>query len=261
MAATTQAVAAKLTEALALLNEHLEQTKSSGEQTKSQNDLKPVEKASAGNISFEDLLGLQAAIFEWADSYDSKDWTRLSKCLAPTLRIDYRSFLNKLWPAMPASEFVAMASSPSVLGSPLLRTQHFIGGSKWEKISDDEVVGYHQLRVPHQRYDEHGNVKVKGHAHSTNTHWYKKVEGVWKFAGLNPEIRWAEYDFDKVFEEGREELGDGEKEGEEDAALSEGKTEVGDMSDEDKETMEENLARKVMGVPPKDATSGVAVAA
>jgi scytalone dehydratase len=33
----------------------------------------------------------------------------------------------------------------------------------------------------------------------------------WKFAGLCPDIRWGEYDFDKVFEDGREELGDKEK--------------------------------------------------
>jgi scytalone dehydratase len=51
-------------------------------------------------------------------------------------------------------------------------------------------------------------VVVKGHAHSFNTHWYKKVNGVWKFAGLCPDIRWSEYDFDKVFESGREAHGD-----------------------------------------------------
>ena len=45
-------------------------------------------------------------------------------------------------------------------------------------------------------------------AHSTNKHWYKKVDGVWKFAGLAPDIRWFEYDFDKVFEEGRKQHGD-----------------------------------------------------
>ena len=49
-----------------------------------------------------------AAVYEWADSYDSKDWKRLEKCIAPTLRIDYRSFLNKIWEAMPADEFVKM---------------------------------------------------------------------------------------------------------------------------------------------------------
>lgn len=73
-------------------------------------------------------------------------------------------------------------------------------------MSDDEIIGWHQLRVPHQRYTDETMSKVlmKGHAHSTNQHWYKKVNGVWKFAGLNPDIRWGEYDFDKIFEAGRE---------------------------------------------------------
>ena len=31
---------------------------------------------------------------------------------------------------------------------------------------------------------------------------------MWKFAGLKPEIRWFEYDFDKVFESGRENFGE-----------------------------------------------------
>ena len=34
-----------------------------------------------------DYLGLNAAAYEWADSYDSKDWDRLRKCIAPTLRV------------------------------------------------------------------------------------------------------------------------------------------------------------------------------
>ncbi|KAH8910345.1 Scytalone dehydratase [Coniochaeta sp. PMI_546] len=158
-------------------------------------------------ITFEDFLGLSAAAFEWADSYDSKDWDRLRKCIAPTLRIDYRSFLGKLWEAMPAEDFIAMISDKSVLGNPLLRTQHFIGGaSKWEKVSDTEVIGYHQLRVPHQKYTDISlsEVAVKGHAHSHNTHYYRKVDGVWKFAGLNPNIRWTEHEFDQVFADGRD---------------------------------------------------------
>ncbi|KAK1072992.1 Scytalone dehydratase [Friedmanniomyces endolithicus] len=161
-------------------------------------------------VSWEDAQGCMAACYEWAHSYDTKDWQKLKTCIAPTLRIDYRSFLNKLWEAMPADEFVAMASDPKVLGDPLLMTQHFIGGTKWEKVSDTEITGYHQLRVPHQKYKDASRkeVVVKGHAHSYNTHWYKKVEGVWKFAGLDPDIRWGEYDFDKVFESGREELGE-----------------------------------------------------
>jgi scytalone dehydratase len=162
-----------------------------------------------GEISFHDYLGLSDALYEWADSYDSKDWERLRKCIAPTLRIDYRSFLDKLWEAMPADEFIAMISDKSVLGNPLLRTQHFVGATRWEKVSDTEVIGWHQLRVPHQVYkdDSITEVSVKGHAHSANQHWYRKVNGVWKFAGLCPDIRWCEYDFDKVFADGRDAYG------------------------------------------------------
>jgi len=36
-----------------------------------------------------DMLGCMAACFEWADSYDSKDWERLKNCIAPTLRVRY----------------------------------------------------------------------------------------------------------------------------------------------------------------------------
>ncbi|KAI6459931.1 succinate dehydrogenase flavoprotein subunit [Pyricularia oryzae] len=111
---------------------------------------------------------------------------------------------------MPAEEFVGMVSSKQVLGDPTLRTQHFIGGTRWEKVSEDEVIGYHQLRVPHQRYKDTTmkEVTMKGHAHSANLHWYKKIDGVWKFAGLKPDIRWGEFDFDRIFEDGRETFGD-----------------------------------------------------
>lgn len=128
------------------------------------------------------------------------------------MRIDYRSFLDKMWEAMPADEYVAMASDPHVLGDPLLKTQHFIGASRWEKVSDTEVVGWHQLRVPHQRYtdDTRTEVAIKGHAHGTNQHWYRKIDGLWKFAGLAPEIRWGEFDFEKVFASGRDTFGEQE---------------------------------------------------
>jgi scytalone dehydratase len=68
------------------------------------------------------MQGCMAACYEWADSYDSKDWKRLEKCIAPTLRIDYRSFLNKLWEAMPAEEFVTMVRVSTAL-QPALWTQ------------------------------------------------------------------------------------------------------------------------------------------
>lgn len=102
---------------------------------------------------------------------------------------------------MPKDEFIAMASDSHFLGDPLLKTQHFVGLSQWEKVKDDEIVGKHQLRVAHQRYTDSSmkEVAVKGHAHGTATVWYKQVEGEWLFAGVCPNVRWAEFDYDQVF--------------------------------------------------------------
>ena len=40
-----------------------------------------------------DILGCQTVLFEWAESYDTKDWDRLVKCVAPTVRVNLVPFL------------------------------------------------------------------------------------------------------------------------------------------------------------------------
>ena len=164
------------------------------------------------------------------------------------MRVDYRSFLDKIWEALPADEYVAMASDPHVLGDPLLKTQHFIGSSKWEKVSDTEAIGWHQIRVPHQKYtdESRSEIAVKGHAHGSNQHWYRKIDGTWKFAGLAPLIRWGEFDFDKVFASGRETFGDQEKAMEEIAVVAGVKTEIPESSAAPP-TMEEEAAHTASG--------------
>ena len=111
---------------------------------------------------------------------------------------------------MPADEFVGMASSPHVLGDPRLRTMHHVGVTKWEKTSDTEITGYSQMRVAHQKYadDNMTEVATKEHAHGKGTMWYRRVDGVWKFAGIEPDIRWTEHKRDQVFEEGAKEFGE-----------------------------------------------------
>lgn len=112
---------------------------------------------------------------------------------------------------MPAAAFVTMALDPSVLGNPLLKTQHLVGGaSKYEKTSECEITGYHQMRVAHQRYKDEGmkEVVAKANAHGMGTMWYKRVEGVWKFAGIEPGIRWSEFDHNEIFEEGEGKFGE-----------------------------------------------------
>jgi scytalone dehydratase len=111
---------------------------------------------------------------------------------------------------MPAEDFLAMASDPKVLGNKRLKTQHFVGVSKWVQTSETEMTGYHQMRVAHQKYTDEtlAEVAVKGHAHGKGTVWYRKVDGVWKFAGIEPDIRWSEYDHDSIFHDGEEKFGE-----------------------------------------------------
>ncbi|KAI2613411.1 putative scytalone dehydratase [Hypoxylon sp. NC1633] len=144
----------------------------------------------------EDVLSCQGMIHEWAESFDTKDPVRLSKCIAPTLRIDYTHVMDKLWEAMPAEDFIKMAFSPGFLGNPRLKTQHFIGAMKWVQTGEDEITSFQQMRVAHQRYkdDELTQVEAKVHAHGRSTVLYRKVDGIWKFAGLQPDIRWNEFD-------------------------------------------------------------------
>ncbi len=51
------------------------------------------------------MLGLMEACFEWADSYDSKDWVRLRKCIAPTLRVSPTSITATQKPTDLGSRF------------------------------------------------------------------------------------------------------------------------------------------------------------
>ena len=126
------------------------------------------------------------------------------------------------------------------------------------RLASLTLVSYHQLRVPHQKYTDEtlSTVAVKGHAHSFNLHWYKKVNGVWKFAGLNPDIRWFEYDFDKVFAAGRDAHGEKEKEAETAAQASGASTSSKiplDFSKIDDPLVEQaNAAMAIAtGIPPK----------
>lgn len=102
---------------------------------------------------------------------------------------------------MPAEEFVGMASNSHFLGNPLLKTQHFIGMGTYKKLADDEIEGEFQMRVAHQLYkdDSLTDVAAKGHDHGTATLWFKRVEGVWQFAGLKPNRRWYEFNMELIF--------------------------------------------------------------
>lgn len=111
--------------------------------------------------------------------------------------------MGMMWEKMPAAEFLGMASSPKFLGNARIKTQHFMGQTKWIQKEAGYIIGYHQMRVAHQKYEDDDLTKVlyKGHAHGKATLHYRQVDGEWKFAGLEPDIRWSEGDYGKIFQE------------------------------------------------------------
>ncbi|KAK1035947.1 hypothetical protein LTR74_018867, partial [Friedmanniomyces endolithicus] len=121
--------------------------------------------------TYEDTVACQAAAFEWAESFDTKDWERLSRCIAPTLYVDYSAVMGIMWESIPAAEFVGFVSSDKFLGNERIKTQHFIGASKWVQIECGDIHGFHQMRVAHHKYAdaELSEVKYKGHAHGKAT--------------------------------------------------------------------------------------------
>lgn len=95
-----------------------------------------------------------------------------------------------------------MASAPTFLGNKRIKTQHFVGAAtKWIRKSDTEVTAHHQMRVAHQKYkdDDLKDVLAQGHAHGGAIMHYRKVDGDWKFAGVEPKVRWTEFEHDQIF--------------------------------------------------------------
>jgi scytalone dehydratase len=116
-------------------------------------------------------------------------------------QVDYSIISQKCVPEMRAQEYLAMVSSPTLVGDPLICTQHLLGVAKYEKVSDLEIVAVHQIRAAHQRYKDLARTTVayQGHNYGSVKHWYKKTDGAWKLAGVQPESYWLEHDFDKIF--------------------------------------------------------------
>ncbi|CAI7619971.1 unnamed protein product [Penicillium pancosmium] len=91
---------------------------------------------------------------------------------------------------MSADDFISMMSSLGFVGDPLVRTQHLIGAASHEWV-----------RAAHQRYldAELTTVSGRGHGHGNAKHWYKKIGGIWKLAGVRPEMYWVEHDLSTIF--------------------------------------------------------------
>lgn len=116
--------------------------------------------------------------------------------LAPSIRLDFRGLHGALHDQISPDEYVAILSDKKLIGDERLKTQHLVGASKWERVSDGAIEVVLQLRVAHQRYtaDDLQVVENKGHAHGFATHRYRKFQGAWKLESVAPKLVWSEYD-------------------------------------------------------------------
>lgn len=105
---------------------------------------------------------------------------------------------------MTAEDFIAFASGENMLGSSLIDTQHLIGASKYNWISETVVQGAHQVRAAHQKYTDStkATVEAKGHGHALVYIKYNKAGGEWKLCGIKPTMYWSEYNIAKIWGHG-----------------------------------------------------------
>lgn len=110
-------------------------------------------------------------------------------------QVDYSQVNGRHWPQMPRDDFVNAMRQYGFVGDQLVRTHHHIGASKWHKVSDDYVIGHHQLRASHQRFAaaDLQVVQNQGSGHSVMQIFYRRLQGEWKIAGMKPTVRWHEY--------------------------------------------------------------------
>jgi scytalone dehydratase len=169
-----------------------------------------------------DWLALSRITFEWADSYDSKQFDRMEKILAPkvtvrsqgktspsflqsgysdipTKKLDYSEAFGTVYRDMPASSFVKMSSNPNRLGG-IVDCIHHVGASKYDRTGPDTVTGYHQVRTEYKRWKtmEKKEVEATGQGLTIMLHYYQRVNGEWKLAGVKPLTRSNEFNFERI---------------------------------------------------------------
>lgn len=95
----------------------------------------------------------------------------MERCLAPSVRLDFRGLRGDLHDGLTPAKFAAIIAD--AIGDKRMKTQHFLGSAKWERLSDGTVHVWHQIRVAHQRYvdEDLAVVENKGHGHGTVQHW------------------------------------------------------------------------------------------
>jgi scytalone dehydratase len=126
--------------------------------------------------------------------------TKMANNLFHPPQLDYSESTGKKYDKIPRDDFLRMSSSPDNFGG-LLDCSHLIGGSKFEKHSDDRAEGHHQINVTYRRWVDENRKEVEAESEGLliMTHHYVKFDGVWKLCGTTAHGRLGDLKLDKVF--------------------------------------------------------------
>ena len=86
---------------------------------------------------------------------------------------------------MAVTEYLRIVASSDGLGDLDLKTQHLLGATRWERVSETEVIGHHQIQMALQKGQRSGS------SHATYEHYYKRIGEDWKLAGVKPRVWWS----------------------------------------------------------------------
>jgi scytalone dehydratase len=103
-----------------------------------------------------------------------------------------------------ADQFLELSKNKNRLGG-LVDCIHHVGASKFERTGPDTVTGHHQVFVKYKRYrsmvKKEDEVEATGEGLTMMLHYYQKVDGNWKLAGVKPQVRMSQFNFPEIFKE------------------------------------------------------------
>ena len=135
-------------------------------------------------VDFNTYQELLALSFKWAEAYDFRNWSLLRSIVADEVIIDYTNIFGGEPKKMSGDEYVSFISSPHLLGKSNVKTHHFLGAHRFEKLGD-KIIGFYQIRAFHAKMD--GEICM-GEAVGSNIleHTYAKIGDQWKLVGIKP---------------------------------------------------------------------------
>jgi scytalone dehydratase len=103
-----------------------------------------------------------------------------------------------------ADQFVKLSNNENRLGG-IVDCTHHVGASKFERIGPDTVTGHHQVFFEYKRYKnmekKNDEVEATGEGLTIMLHYYQKVDGKWKLAGVKPRVRMSQFNFPEILKE------------------------------------------------------------